>query len=631
VYAVDSAGRSAIKFAIPKNQIAMESTFLWFTKYRLLEARPEHISATCYVYKATDGNSEDSPRVALKLMKSGAQFLREHRARMTEFSEDYVVSVTSVYNPYFPDENQIRRYQEEESNFPDVVDFEKWGQSGKQLSKEQAEKCYCLVMPLANRNMFVSLKQDRFAGEKLDEIRLVLTQLLKAVEHMHSKGFLHADLKPLNLVRTDMSWRLIDLDASCQIGEEATLSKTSTAYIPPEAYYLNKDANICDLRTRVNYEKILDKFPDLNLDPFFLQANPSFDVWSLGCIFYQLCSAAVQPLFQADRDDNISENIDDDDSKWSLAEWSDEIKEQKLRKIAVNEARNLVSQMLSKDPKHRPTIARVLQHPFLTKLKVARLQGEEAEHDIFLSYRVASDAKYADRLYHELKACGFKVWMDAYSLVVGEPWKEGFCKAIVNCKNVVCILSRGAINSPDNPACNYGKLESTSKCDNVLLEQTLACELHGLGIVEKIHPILIGDLNGSVFSDFFLSGCCPQAPDVRVVSVEKDVQYVMQQQALGCPLENRSVKKVLDSILSFHGCKLVGEMDEAFAKTIAAIKSSFHSSSNTKTNVLDRSPEIISELQLELEQMRLENKKLSEELAKYDHTYASTISSTTSK
>jgi hypothetical protein len=45
--------------------------------------------------------------------------------------------------------------------------------SGRPPSKTQAEGFYCLVMPRADRNMFVALKQERFAGK---------------VMYMHSDG-----------------------------------------------------------------------------------------------------------------------------------------------------------------------------------------------------------------------------------------------------------------------------------------------------------------------------------------------------------------------------------------------------------------------------------------------------------
>jgi hypothetical protein len=47
-----------------------------------------------------------------------------------------------------------------------------------------------------------------------------------------------ADLKPLNLVRVNGSWRLIDLDAACIIGKDPVGFKSSSAFIiPPEAIY----------------------------------------------------------------------------------------------------------------------------------------------------------------------------------------------------------------------------------------------------------------------------------------------------------------------------------------------------------------------------------------------------------
>ena len=35
----------------------------------------------------------------------------------------------------------------------------------------------------------------------MDEVRHIFTQLVKCVEHLHSKGVVHGDIKTLNLVR----------------------------------------------------------------------------------------------------------------------------------------------------------------------------------------------------------------------------------------------------------------------------------------------------------------------------------------------------------------------------------------------------------------------------------------------
>ena len=69
------------------------------------------------------------------------------------------------------------------------------------LTKAQAQKLFLLVMPLADRNLYTSLKQERWAGRDMDEVRHVFRQLVNCVAHMHSKGMLHGHLKPSNIVR----------------------------------------------------------------------------------------------------------------------------------------------------------------------------------------------------------------------------------------------------------------------------------------------------------------------------------------------------------------------------------------------------------------------------------------------
>ena len=82
----------------------------------------------------------------------------------------------------------------------DMEDVEADATTGM-LTKLQAQKLFLLVMPLADRNLYTSLKQERWAGRDFDEVRHVFRQLVNCVAHMHGKGMLHADLKPSNIVR----------------------------------------------------------------------------------------------------------------------------------------------------------------------------------------------------------------------------------------------------------------------------------------------------------------------------------------------------------------------------------------------------------------------------------------------
>lgn len=295
--------------------------------------------------------------------------------------------------------------------------------------------------------------------------------------HIHSKGYIHGDIKTLNAVRIDGKLIFIDLDATARVGIDTVGFKSSSAYVPPEAIYIDLILGIATVRSEQHRDQSGCVYE-------VLIAHPSFDVWSLGCIFYQFCSGIS--LFKEVQDDNLSSDMEDPDSMLVLAAWSDEVKTRKLSKIADPQARNFVSQMLMKDPTKRPTVERLLDHPFLTGHAVTRMVGEEADFDVFLSYRVASDASHVQYLYELLTTAGLKVWWDKMCLKAGENWKEGFCSGLVNSRTFVCLISRGAINHPTNTRQSYAILKEDSGCDNVLLEHRLAMELRGMGIIEKV-------------------------------------------------------------------------------------------------------------------------------------------------
>ena len=106
-----------------------------------------------------------------------------------------------------------------------------------------------------------------------------------------------------------------------------------------------------------------------------------------------------------DCEDNLSE-----DDMFLLIDFSMEFKEKKLRAVGDMLARNLVSQMLTVDPSRRPLMDQVLAHPFFSGRHSARLVGMEPEFDVFISYRVASDAHHAEILFDLLSSMNISVW-----------------------------------------------------------------------------------------------------------------------------------------------------------------------------------------------------------------------------
>ena len=199
---------------------------------------------------------------------------------------------------------------------------------------------------------------------------------------------------------------LIDLDASGSIVDRPSAPrgvaavKFSSGYVAPELVHCNPDTGaVCvrspsdpvfvELRRATASEKSQQQLE-------FVPADASQDLWSLGVVIYQLVMNA--PLLLCDVDGNC-----DEDGLRDLARWS-ELKMGKLKRIADRQARNLVAQLLVQNPALRPSVQHVLAHPFLTGKEATRLQGEKAEFDVFVSYRVATDAWLAELVYEHLTA-----------------------------------------------------------------------------------------------------------------------------------------------------------------------------------------------------------------------------------
>ena len=169
-----------------------------------------------------DGSPLPPQSVALKFMAVRSQFLREIKYRINDFDPSYVINIIRSH-PHVTSEMTEEEVEDILNLLPESVEL-LTGKMRSGLNKEDAEKLYLLVMPLQERNLFVAMKQERFAGRDPETIKHVTKSIIFSLKHMHEKGrVLHGDVKPLNI--------MIDLDAAAKIGEDSVGLKSSSAYV----------------------------------------------------------------------------------------------------------------------------------------------------------------------------------------------------------------------------------------------------------------------------------------------------------------------------------------------------------------------------------------------------------------
>eukprot|EP00984_Skeletonema_dohrnii_P009007 scaffold3378_cov82-Skeletonema_dohrnii-CCMP3373.AAC.1 len=331
----------------------------------------------------------DGPRkVVIKLMKNKDHWKRERRAREEyNLSPKYVVSTL----PNAPSDTEIDKAV-------------KTGRGGLKTIQEKFLKDivlgkHAIVMGAGPRNLLQIFYQEQ---PKTDAVRDMLRQVFEAVKHLHEKNLMHGDIKMLNIIRLgiDNKLRLIDFDASARIvpsgGEEESFAgagaKFSSAILPPEMIerieteeHLEKFKKYWkseideDLKKKVEaklYKKqgtvkaryVVKSFRTEEGKPVFeglpytlVGASENIDLWSLGVLAFTLLTG--ETLIPSTRDDDCLSGA----AMHLLKSWGTQPEEliDRFKKIQNDAARELVGQLLQKEPADRPRVASLLdKHPF---------------------------------------------------------------------------------------------------------------------------------------------------------------------------------------------------------------------------------------------------------------------------
>jgi hypothetical protein len=221
----DYCGRSAAATALTLCKQAMHQRSLFMGVYDLKAgARHEYKSATCIVYLVDLVKGEERIPVALKFMKNLDEFERE------------IASRTQLLVPFCGGEQKQQDCIIQAIDFYHCTNVEFRNAVSKRKCLVEYDEPCLLVMPAADRNLRAIMDNERITNQVV--IKNMFHRISECVKYMHDRGFIHGDLKPRNVVRFDGLLKIIDFDASAQIGKQFSWSKFSSAYLPPEAICL---------------------------------------------------------------------------------------------------------------------------------------------------------------------------------------------------------------------------------------------------------------------------------------------------------------------------------------------------------------------------------------------------------
>ncbi|KAJ3268432.1 hypothetical protein HDV01_002756 [Terramyces sp. JEL0728] len=187
---------------------------------------------------------------------------------------------------------------------------------------EDSEYVYLVMEYCSNGNLYEYLQSVGYLKE--EKVRRVMEQLVEGLLYLHSNGIIHRDLKLSNLLLTDCgNLKIADFGLAVKLsdpdGEQKTMCGTPN-YISPEIVSRN---------------------------PYGL----SSDVWAVGCLMVTLLTGS--PPFQ---DAAVKNTLD----KVSRVEYT-------LPDFLSREAKDLIRNMLQKDPKKRLLLTEIQRHVFFKR------------------------------------------------------------------------------------------------------------------------------------------------------------------------------------------------------------------------------------------------------------------------
>jgi len=176
-------------------------------------------------------------------------------------------------------------------------------------------------------------------------VRALLMPVLNGLSYLHSRGIIHHDIKPENIV-VDYAQNTVKLT---DFGSAKLVSKSTEGAVGGTLNYMAPEV-LMNMRGARN---ITDK---------------SVDIWSIGILAYQLITG-IHPFDNGKCNQNILNRIIAGKFEFTGAVWD------KVHK----ECKDFIKRCLVVDPKKRATVQELLKHPWISKAQSTLFSEEEVK------------------------------------------------------------------------------------------------------------------------------------------------------------------------------------------------------------------------------------------------------------
>jgi len=195
-------------------------------------------------------------------------------------------------------------------------------------------------------------------GLDLDIARFHAAEILLGLQQLHKNGFVWCDLKPENITfdGTKGHVKLIDF------GSARKISSHQPTYSNDSSHSQNKTNKKLYTIEYMAPEQLEDESKDATMAPFDTRA----DLWSYGVLLFEMLTG--RPPFQAPTQANLIQKIKN-------AEYDE-------NRIFDAQARDLIKQLLTIDPRQRPSIEQIKKHPCFERISWIQVERKNIDPPI---------------------------------------------------------------------------------------------------------------------------------------------------------------------------------------------------------------------------------------------------------